>query len=115
MNQTRKDRSKRGGFIFPLLAFLLALATGFVLLVAAAVLVLASWIGSTSGAAAIVCGVCLLVALGIYLFALRRPLARMQEQLEIVCDVARVTKSVYDWIMQKVDTLRRFFALLRVE
>ena len=103
----KKDREKAfgGNFVVALIFFVLIAATGFVLLITTLVAWLAELMGSVVLATLIVCGACIIAALLIYLLALRRPLARMQDQLETVYEVARLARSGYDWVQERLRAL----------
>lgn len=103
MNQ---ENASHGNFVIALILFVLVAAAGVVLLITALVEWLSVLTGSMIAATLIVSGVCFLIALAIYLSALHKPLARMQDQVETVYDVARTAREGYEWITEKIRMLR---------
>lgn len=100
-----------GAFILFLIFFVLVAATAVVLLITTLVAWMAELTGSMIAARLIVSGFCFLLAAAIYLFALRAPFARLQDQIETVYGVARAAREGYEWITEKALMLLKMLKL----
>lgn len=109
------DRTNKSGgsFFLGLIFFVLAAATGVMLLIATLVVWLSALTGSLIAATLIIGGFCFLLAGVIYLLALRAPIARIQEQIDTVYDVANAAKTAYRWVTHKIDLFLQLFDFLR--
>lgn len=86
----------------PLILFVLTLLSALGLLIAALTIWL-SWLFDSTVLSCIVVGsMFLLIAVAIYLAALRGAIKRMQERLETVYQTSRAIQSGFDWINDKI-------------
>lgn len=97
-----REHASRGSFVVALICFVLIAATCLVLLITTLVVWLSALTGSMIAATLIVSGLCFVLAVTIYLLALREPLARIQDQIETIYEVAHAAREGYEWVTDKV-------------
>lgn len=100
-----------GSFLLALLLFCVAAMLAVVLLIAALVIGVSQWLGSFVWSTLLLGGLFLLVAVTLWLLAIRGPIRQVKARIDTVYDVARLLKRGYDWIAAKVD----FFVRLKNE
>lgn len=110
---THPDTGRRSHIAVAAMVFGMLSAAAVVLLLAAAEMLLAGWFGSHIIATAVLGGVLLIAAVGVYMIWMRRAVARISGQLQTICDVAGKTGLAYDWVMAKLRYMRLLLAVLR--
>lgn len=108
-----REKSSQGNFAVALIFFILIAATCVVLLITTLVIWLSALTGSMIAATLIVSGICLALALAIYLLALRGPFERIKNQIDTIYEVARLAHQGYEWISERVSMLLKLREILR--
>lgn len=108
-----REKPPQGNFAVALICFVLIAATCVVLLITTLVIWLSSLTGSMIAATLIVSGICFVLALMIYLLALRAPLERIQDQIDTIYEVARAARQGYEWVSDRVSMLLKLREILR--
>lgn len=97
-----------GNFVASFIFFALTAIIAIMLIITAVVIWLSELTGSFILSALIVGGFFAVIALVVYLATIRDAVARMQEQIDTIYDVARTAKAGYEWVAGKL------FALLSI-
>lgn len=95
------------------LLFVLFAVAAVVLLLTAAWMLLAGWLNSDVAASAVLGGVTVLLAWGIYMIWMRPAIELTSERLETVWSVAEMTGQAYGWMKEKIRLLKLLAAVLR--
>lgn len=105
-------KSSGGGFVAASVFFVLTAIVAICMLLTAGFIWLSAYLGSFIYSALLIGGLFTLVALAIYLFSLRKAIARIREQLDTVYYVSRLAKDGYDWLNKRIfSCFRRLFSL----
>lgn len=111
--QTDRNTPSQSHFVIALIFFALMATTGVILLIATLVFWLSALTGSPTAASLIVCGLSFIAATTIYLLSLRGPIARMQDKIETVYEVAQSARDGYRWISRRIAMFLRILDILR--
>lgn len=99
------ENASIGSLLIALIGFILAAATGVMLLITALVVWFAKLTGSMIAATLIVGGICFLLALGLYLFGIRKPIKRIEDRINTVYEVAHSVREAYQWVQERLRLL----------
>lgn len=98
------DKTSTGGRLVISLALLvLTSVTAFVLILAAFIHWLTELTGSFIASSLIVGGFFAILAIVVYWLSLRSSIERIRNQFETVYEVARIVKTGYDWVNDKIN------------
>lgn len=104
-----------GRFVIAFLLFGTTVAIALLLLLTALVVWLSELTGSFIASALILGGFFAVVAALIYLVSIREAVERIRARAETVYEVARIARSGYEWITEKIALLVRLNDALRKE
>ena len=105
--------SSGGHFIASLLLFIVTAGIALFLLIVSAAIWLAVVLDSYIYSTLILGGFFAAVATAIYFLFMRKSLVRVREQVETIYEVARMAKSVYEWIAEKFHWVGALWNLFR--
>ncbi len=101
-----KEKELSGGrFVVAFLIFGTTVAIAILLLLAALVVWLSELTGSFIASALILGGFFAVLAMLIYLLAIREAVERIRTRAETVYEVARMARSGYEWVLEKCSFL----------
>lgn len=114
--QAAGSRESSGGrFVIAFLLFGTTVAIALLLLLTALVVWLSELVGSFIASALILGGFFAVVAALIYLVSIREAVERIRARAETVYEVARIARSGYEWVTEKIALLVRLNDALRKE
>ena len=110
-------RTKSGGdgsHLLPAaLFFMLFAVAAWMLLLVAAEMLLAEWLDSDIIATALLGGVLVLLAWGVYMIWMRRAVEHISRQFDTVCSVAATAGEAIGWVQEKIRQLKLLLAVIR--
>ena len=112
---TGTRESSEGRFVIAFLLFGTTVAIALLLLLTALVVWLSELTGSFIASALILGGFFAVVAALIYLVSIREAVERIRTRAETVYEVARIARSGYEWVTDKIALLVRLNDALRKE
>lgn len=113
-NPPSRDRSS-GGFVVVFLLFGTLVGITLLLLLTALVVWLSQVMGSFIVATLLLAALFALLAAGLYLGAIREAVERIRARAETVYEVARLARSGYEWISDKIALVSSIYRMLRKE
>lgn len=108
----RRERSA-GRFVVVFLLFGTLVGIALLLLLTALVVWLSQVTGSFIVATLILGGAFALLAAGLYLLSIREAVEQIRARAETVYEVARLARTGYEWVSDKISTLIGIYNLLR--
>lgn len=110
---SRRKEHSAGRFVVEFLLFGTMIGIAILLFLTALVVWLSSLTGSFIIATLILGGLFALLAMGFYLLSIREAVEQLRARAETVYEVARLARSGYEWVSDKVATLIGIYRLLR--